>query len=434
MDTTPKVSLDSLMSGLIDLAPPQDAPKKFKRVRGQPTQGQTQQTPTTTTPTQAPAPAPAPGIGASTSSPPTIIKTEPKQEPTIKAPPKANPSKQETLVAADMAAAAAAIFADPVLVPTSEPANVFTLTGNTAPPAGKKRKNKPKKKKNAPGAATGEATGQAEAQGNTPKKQKKNPEGASQRPGQRNNIVRSSRRANPQRIARNMDARPELVGVTNEPDEDFSTLLLQHVEITNKELQKDLEEQSKKMLQEQKRQAALLSKQAAELSAPAQEPSTQQNTERKPREFIPRKPCNYYLKGTCFKKVCTFRHDPNDLPPEMRNAPPVQRVERVERVETAESKSRRGVCKFEKSGSCVKGEACLFSHNLKEEPCIHYHLSGICTNGVDCRFGHDPITEEQRQRMIELTNKPREPRVDPENAEVMLQMAVPSHGTQGLRL
>lgn len=186
MDTTPKVSLDSLMSGLIDLAPPQDAPKKFKRVRGQPTQGQTQQTPTTTTPTQAPAP--APGIGASTSSPPTIIKTEPKQEPTIKAPPKANPSKQETLVAADMAAAAAAIFADPVPVPTSEPANVFTLTGNTAPPAGKKRKNKPKKKKNAPGAATGEATGQAEAQGNTPKKQKKNPEGASQRPGQRNNV------------------------------------------------------------------------------------------------------------------------------------------------------------------------------------------------------------------------------------------------------
>ncbi|KAF9320074.1 hypothetical protein BG003_007245 [Podila horticola] len=423
MDATPKVSLDSLMSGLIDLAPPQDAPKKFKRVRGQPTQERTQQTPTSTTSTTT-------GAGASISSPSTIIKTEPKQKPMNKAPLKAKLSKQEAPVAADMAAAAAAIFAEFVPVEALAPANVFTLTGNTAPPAGKKRKNKSKKKKGATGEVTGEATGEAETQGSTTKKQKKNPEGASQRLGQRNNILRSSRRANPQRIARNMDARPELVGVTNEPDEDFSTLLLQHVEITNKELQKDLEEQSKKMLQEQKRQAALLSKQAAELSAPVKEPSTQQNTE-KPREFIPRKPCNYYLKGTCFKKVCTFRHDPNDLPPEMRNAPPVQRVERVE---TAESKSRRGVCKFEKSGACIKGESCLFSHNLKEEPCIHYHLGGVCTNGVDCRFGHDPITEEQRQRMIEATTKPREPRVDPENAEVMLQMAVPSHGTQGLSL
>ncbi|KAF9022516.1 hypothetical protein CPC16_001135 [Podila verticillata] len=413
MDTTPKVSLDSLMSGLIDMAPPEDAPKKFKRVRGQPGQGQQTQTPTTT-PTPTPVPA-ALSVSSTSSSPPTIVKSEPKQEPT-KAPPKAKPSKQ-TPLAADMAAAAAAIFADPA--PSSEPANVFTLTGSNAAPPAKKRKNKPKKKKAQP---TEEAT---ETQG-SPKKQKKNHPEASQRPP-RNNIVRSSRRANPQRIARNMDARPDLVGVTNEPEEDFSTLLLQHVEITNKELQKDLEEQSKKMMQEQKRQAALLTKQAAELSAP---PPTQQNTEQKPREFIPRKPCVYYLKGTCYKKVCTFRHDPNDLPPEMRNAPPVQ----TQRVETAESKSKRGVCKFEKNGSCVKGESCLFSHNLKEEPCIHYHLSGICTNGVACRFGHDAITDEQRQKMIEATTKAREPRVDPENAEVMLQMAVPSHGTQGLSL
>lgn len=105
-----------------------------------------------------------------------------------KAPLKAKLSKQEAPVAADMAAAAAAIFAEFVPVEALAPANVFTLTGNTAPPAGKKRKNKSKKKKGATGEVTGEATGEAETQGSTTKKQKKNPEGASQRLGQRNNV------------------------------------------------------------------------------------------------------------------------------------------------------------------------------------------------------------------------------------------------------
>lgn len=125
-------------------------------------------------------------------------------------------------------------------------------------------------------------------------------------------------------------------------DDDFSELLIQHVTHTNKMLQRDLQEQSRKMLAEQKRQAEHLAAQVAGLTAPgdaAEAPSTtptltqaqqhghqhnnsnqksalqsrnnqgnnnnngQPHQKRQQTPFVPKKDCMYFLQGTC-RKVC----------------------------------------------------------------------------------------------------------------------------------
>ncbi|KAF9991700.1 hypothetical protein BGZ65_000220, partial [Modicella reniformis] len=74
----------------------------------------------------------------------------------------------------------------------------------------------------------------------------------------------------PQSIIRNLDATPDLVGVSAE--EDFSTLLLQHVEHKNKMIERDLQKQKSVMKQEQKKQTKLLAAQAAQLATDPQMP------------------------------------------------------------------------------------------------------------------------------------------------------------------
>ena len=102
------------------------------------------------------------------------------------------------------------------------------------------------------------------------------------------------------------------MGVSKE--EDFSSLLLKHVEHSNKILQRDLEIQSKMMLEDQKKQGELLAAQAALLSNPAASVSdtkkaapegarnqrqSQQNRNKDKAPFVPRKDCVYFLKGHC---------------------------------------------------------------------------------------------------------------------------------------
>ncbi|KAF9139548.1 hypothetical protein BG015_001982, partial [Linnemannia schmuckeri] len=296
----------------------------------------------------------------------------------------------------------------------------------------------------------------------------------------------------PQTIARNLDAQPELVGVSK--DDDFSELLIQHVTHTNKMLQRDLQEQSRKMLAEQKRQAELLAAQVAGLAAPGdntasssttlapkqeqQEPphghqynnnnnniqkashqnrnsqgnnsnNGQPHQKRQQTPFVPKKDCVYFLQGTCRKAVCTFKHDIEA----QQAAMAAKEADSASKREA--SRKARGVCNFEKVGSCAKGDMCPFSHDLSEEPCTYYHLRGICERGDNCRFGHTPITPERLRKLREdLEVKLREKNemqamananfnasananvsVNPQGASVappVFQMGVISHGTQGL--
>jgi uncharacterized membrane protein len=131
-------------------------------------------------------------------------------------------------------------------------------------------------------------------------------------------------------------------------DDDFSELLIQHVTHTNKILQRDLQEQSRKMLAEQKRQAEILAAQVAGLATPGdstsessasstapqvnqgqrstnnnnnnnQKPTNQNrnnnNTnngqphqKRQQAPFIPKKDCVYFLQGTCRKVFSMIRN------------------------------------------------------------------------------------------------------------------------------
>ncbi|KAI8923086.1 hypothetical protein BC831DRAFT_383218, partial [Entophlyctis helioformis] len=58
------------------------------------------------------------------------------------------------------------------------------------------------------------------------------------------------------------------------------------------------------------------------------------------------------------------------------------------------------VCRYFKSGSCLSGSQCPFSHNLKDSPCVFHHFKkekGGCRHGDACPYSHDPITEEQQR-------------------------------------
>lgn len=60
------------------------------------------------------------------------------------------------------------------------------------------------------------------------------------------------------------------------------------------------------------------------------------------------------------------------------------------------------VCKFFRSGSCHKGELCTYSHDLKKDACVFYHMkrSG-CNKGRDCPFSHAPMSFKQREKIME---------------------------------
>ncbi|KAG0273824.1 hypothetical protein BGZ95_010355 [Linnemannia exigua] len=332
-------------------------------------------------------------------------------------------------VPSDIAAAAQAVFSAPT---SFTPEATVTTTGNsdnsnnTNHGGNKKRFRKSKKKNNGnnQGGPSGSALATTETHTPTPNNQAGPPSNQKQGAKRKNNNNpgkgQKRSKLDPQTIARNLDAQPELVGVSK--DDDFSELLIQHVTHTNKMLQRDLQEQSRMMLAEQKRQAELLAAQVAGLAAPEEstagsstapqhkqgqhnnnQKSTHQhrnnNNNGQPQQkrqqtpFVPKKDCVYFLQGTCRKAVCTFKHDIAAQQAAMAAK------EADSEVKREASRKARGVCNFEKAGACAKGDTCLYSHDLSEEPCTFYHLRGICERGDVCRFGHTPISPERLQKL-----------------------------------
>jgi len=137
------------------------------------------------------------------------------------------------------------------------------------------------------------------------------------------------------KLSRSLDAQPELVGLSATPEDDFDTLLNQHYEHTNKMLQRDIEEETRKAAEQIKKQqrelAALTAQMMFEVEAASNPapfsgtpaPSTRGATKtldgnkqcgttgsnsKEKQPFVPRRDCMYYIKGRCFK-VCCFSHD-----------------------------------------------------------------------------------------------------------------------------
>lgn len=45
-------------------------------------------------------------------------------------------------------------------------------------------------------------------------------------------------------------------------------------------------------------------------------------------------------------------------------------------------------CKFLMSHSCLKGDDCPYSHDLRAFPCKFFHTRGLCYDGENCQFSH----------------------------------------------
>ncbi|KAF9565647.1 hypothetical protein EC968_004043 [Mortierella alpina] len=433
MDSQPsthKLSLDSLVSAVLPVLDTSvvDGPRKHRRVR------QPAATPVDSNAVAAPGTEAGASVQQATASapkPPNQLRNTPKGIAAL---------------GPDMAVAAAAAFAIPTPSTTpspslsvnknvaeATPAPTVTEAASTTP----KKKRKNKKRKSTQGAATDSSA--TATSGAAPHKVKQPPKTGApgpahgnvshSKPGQNKNNKRKQNhnthgdgqdegkfrkvhKKDTQKYVRGLDARPELVGVSKE--EDFSSLLLKHVEHSNKILQRDLEMQSKKMLEDQKKQGELLAAQAALLSNPdalmsdttkpaaesARNQRQQQPHKNKDKApFVPRRDCVYFLKGHCLHETsCKFKHDIEAQAAALAES----------KLLEAEKKKARGVCKYAIAGSCTNGDQCQYSHNLKEQPCAFYHLFGKCDTGLQCRFGHDPITDVELEALRETFRKKAE--------------------------
>ncbi|GJJ72648.1 hypothetical protein EMPS_05006 [Entomortierella parvispora] len=509
-----KLSLEALKASVLptlDITIPQGTgPTKFKRVRqpagaashpssaSLPPASAINTTTTTTTATAAPpalelqkvsaVKADTPANNSVTTAAATMTAATPAT--TFK---KQAPRQYSKPVPDDLQAAAAAIFAPltPVATPdfSSESAAIVHSTGPKAPGKEpddhnkKKRRRKGKHNNNsnnnnnqtAEGSVAKDiaAVGVEMSEGTSaPKKQKMIHSGstataptttAAKKPKSPNTgTTAAKRRANTKRViklARSLDSQPELVGLSAAPEDDFDTLLNQHYEHTNKMLQRDIEEETRKAAEQIKKQQRelealtaqmMLEVEAASNPAPfSGTPATSSQSATKPLDgstqsgtkgpnskekqpFVPRRDCMYYIKGRCFKdKECTFRHDPSAI---QIAEPQVQ----LPKIESEEVRRSRGVCRFHKTGCCTRGDYCRQSHNLKSEPCSFYHLQGQCSRGDECQFGHTPIGPEEHQALVaDITAKMKRKAEalaahQALDAEIASRMSHGSHGTQGL--
>jgi len=53
------------------------------------------------------------------------------------------------------------------------------------------------------------------------------------------------------------------------------------------------------------------------------------------------------------------------------------------------------ICKFHLTNTCMKGNNCNFSHDMKSLPCKFFHALGYCDKGNDCSFGHIRFMSEK---------------------------------------
>jgi hypothetical protein len=53
------------------------------------------------------------------------------------------------------------------------------------------------------------------------------------------------------------------------------------------------------------------------------------------------------------------------------------------------------VCKFFRSGKCLRGPSCPYSHDLKRVPCKFHHLWGGCAAGAGCKYSHAEFSREE---------------------------------------
>jgi hypothetical protein len=105
-------------------------------------------------------------------------------------------------------------------------------------------------------------------------------------------------------------------------------------------------------------------------SANRREKADRRQSEARRRAEKPKVVCKFFLNGTCKRDDCTFSHD----------AVPIKKTE---------------LCRFFRTGLCLKGDDCLFSHDLKAVPCKFFYLYAKCQHtDVECRFSHTVSREE----------------------------------------
>ncbi len=97
------------------------------------------------------------------------------------------------------------------------------------------------------------------------------------------------------------------------------------------------------------------------------------------------------------------KDDPSPIPHQNILKPPTMASEqnipdKPSTNTTAEDVRRMIVCKFFKSQSCNSGN-CPFSHDLKLEACVFWHLKGGCLKGQECPYSHSEITPLQKRAL-----------------------------------
>eukprot|EP00927_Polykrikos_kofoidii_P053728 TRINITY_DN4828_c0_g3_i1.p1 TRINITY_DN4828_c0_g3~~TRINITY_DN4828_c0_g3_i1.p1 ORF type:complete len:1132 (-),score=141.05 TRINITY_DN4828_c0_g3_i1:52-3366(-) len=114
--------------------------------------------------------------------------------------------------------------------------------------------------------------------------------------------------------------------------------------------------------------------------------------------------CSFFVTGDCKKgSDCDFSHGDYEMDGQVK--PNARSFDCVDTDETREPlKRRRKMCIFFESGKCKRGDACPFSHDVKDpadaesgevrrfDPltrrmCTHF-LRGTCDRGSECRFAH----------------------------------------------
>jgi hypothetical protein len=106
-------------------------------------------------------------------------------------------------------------------------------------------------------------------------------------------------------------------------------------------------------------------------------------------EVLRKVPCKFFAKGRCeHGDDCQFFHDP---------ALAILQEDRLR-------PKNEVLCKFIASKSCTQGDGCPYSHDTRRFPCRFFVLNGCrtgaCLKGANCLFSHDPVSERDKARLL----------------------------------